>query len=1008
VFTARPCVVLTLIATLAGCQSSSGRKDEGTGGAGGQGTGGGLGGSGGTQASGGAGGSAGSGGSPLGGAGGAGDSGGAGGAGGATTGAGGASGGGGAGAGGAGGSAGASGTMPAGGSSGAGGSTGANGDGPVLSVDGGKLKIQVCDDDIIRVAYAKDAAFFTRATLATAAMRCKPTAFTTTEDTGTTTVATAKLQARVDTQTGAVTFLDATGQTVLAEKGGGRTLTSATVGGEATNNIRQEWLPNDDESLYGLGQHQHGLFDIKGLDFTLHQYNTEVVIPFLVSSRGYGVLWDNTSLTKFGDLAAPVPLPGVTGLYASGGTPGDVSPGSGTVDWSGSVTPTTTGDYTFKTFSAGNTQLTVNGKLVIDHWRQGWLPNEDVARVHLTAGQAVPIKLHWESDIGVNIIRLLWKAPVASPTTSLWSEVGDGVDYWFVYGPDMDRVVGGYRQLTGTAPMMPLWAYGFWQCKERYQSAQEITDVLKGYRDRKAPIDNIVQDWQYWLPDQWGSHQFDSQRYPDPAGWIKTIHDTYHARLMISVWPKFYTSTQNYKTLDAQGFVYKLNVTEAKKDFVGYVFTFYDAFSAAARQMFWSQVNTQLFSKGVDAWWLDATEPDIVEGPFKSIEEQVDTSRTHMNPTGMGTGSRMLNAYSLVNSQAVYEGQRQAAPNQRVFILTRNGFAGQQRYAAATWSGDISATWTAMRKQLPAGLGFAMSGMPYWTLDSGGFAVPPKWAANNPSSSDTTEWRELSTRWFEWATFLPLMRVHGQAPAREMWQFGGDTSTAYAAMLKFDRIRYRLLPYIYSLAGMVTQNAGTIMRPLVMDFRTDATAREVSDEYMFGPALLVCPVTSYTARTRSVYLPPAAGWYDLWGGNYADGAQTVTAPAPFDAIPVYVRAGSIVPIGPDLQYTSEKPFDPITLFVYAGADGAFTLYEDQGTSYDYEQGAFATIPLRWNDGTRTLTIGARTGSFPGMLTSRSFQIVVVSSSKAVGFSPTALPTPDKTVTYTGTAMDVAL
>jgi alpha-D-xyloside xylohydrolase len=477
---------------------------------------------------------------------------------------------------------------------------------------------------------------------------------------------------------------------------------------------------------------------------------------------------------------------------------------------------------------------------------------------------------------------------------------------------------------------------------------------------------------------------------------------------MISVWPKFYTTTQNYMALDAKGFVYKLNVTEMKNDFVGHVFTFYDAFSAPARQLFWSQVSTELFSKGVDAWWLDATEPDIVEGPYKSIEEQVDTTRTHMNPTAMGSGSRMLNAFSLVNSQAVYEGQRKDAPNQRVFILTRNGFAGQQRYAAATWSGDISATWTAMRKQVPAGLGFAISGMPYWTLDSGGFAVPTKWSATSPTASDTTEWRELSTRWFEWATFLPLMRVHGQAPAREIWQFGGDTSTAYAAMLKFDRVRYRLLPYIYSLAGMVTQQAGTIMRPLVMDFRTDATARAISDQYMFGPALLVNPVTTYNARTRSVYLPPAAGWYDLWSGARSAGAQTVSASAPFDAIPVYVRAGSIVPVGPELQYTAQGAFDPLTLFVYTGADGTFTLYEDQGTTYDYEKGMFATIPLTWNDATRTLTIGARAGSFPGMLASRAMQIVLVSPTKAVAFSPTALPTADKTVTYAGTAMDVAL
>ena len=744
---------------------------------------------------------------------------------------------------------------------------------------GGTLKIEICADNIVRVAYAKSAAFFTRSSLTTADKKCSPATVTTTTDGGLTKLTTPRLTVQVDNATGAVTFLDPAGQTILAEKsGGGRTLTSATVQGEATTSVRQEWAPNADESLYGLGQHQHGLLNIKGTDLDLRQYNTEVFIPYLVSSRGYGVLWDNTSYTRFGDLASAVPLPGVSGLYASGGEPGDVNPGNGSVSWSGTVTSTVTGDYTFRTYSSGTIQLSVNNQVVIDHYRQGWLPSEDIAHVKLTAGQAVPVKLQWSSDIDVDIVRLLWKPPVSDPTTSLWSQVADGIDYTFVYGPELDDVVAGYRQLTGQATMLPLWAYGFWQCRERYQTAQEITDVLKGYRDRGAPIDNIVQDWQYWKEDQWGSHEFDSSRFPDPAGLIKTIHDTYHARFMISVWPKFYTTTANYTALNNQGFVYKLNVTEGKKDFVGYVFTFYDAFNADARALYWSQMNTALFSKGVDAWWMDATEPEIVEGPFTSIASQIDTNQTHMNPTALGSGARVLNAYSVFNSQAVYEGQRAAAPNQRVFILTRNGWAGQQRYSSATWSGDITSTWTAMRKQIPAGQSFSVSGMPYWTLDSGGFAVPPRFATN-PTSAATDEWRELNARWFEYATFLPLMRVHGQAPVREIWQFGGDTSPAYAAMLKFDRLRYRLLPYVYSLAGAVTQRGGTILRPLVMDFRTDTTAREVADQYMFGPAFLVAPVTTYKVTSRSVYLPSTTGgWYLFWTGAAAASGATVSAP----------------------------------------------------------------------------------------------------------------------------------
>ena len=924
------------------------------------------------------------------------------------------------GAGGSGGVGGAAGSSD--GAAGDAGAAGADGGGPggasatipPLSVGGGLLQIQLCADNIVRVAFAPDAGFFARASLAVAPKACVATPFTTTTTATGTTYATARLQVRVDAATGAVTFLDPTGAPILAEAaGGGRTLTPATVQGEATTSVRQEWTPNAGEALYGLGQHQQGLIDIKDTDLDLHQYNTEIVIPFLVSSAGYGVLWDNTSFSRFGDLGAATPLPVTSGLYATGGEVGDVITTGGTVSWTGTITAPATGDYTFRTYSSGAIQLTVNGQVVIDHWRQGWLPSEDLAHITLTAGQPVSVGLQWSSDIGVNILRLLWKPPVAGRTTSLWSQVADGIDYTFVYGPELDDVVAGYRRLTGQAPMMPRWAFGLWQSREHYQSSQDITGVLQGYRSRGAPLDNIVQDWQYWLKPQWGSHQFDPARYPDPAAMVKAVHDA-HAHMMISVWPKFYTGIANFTALNANpGYLYQPNLTEMVKDFV-YAnvagstpsFTFYDAFNAGARQLYWSQIDSNLFARGVDAWWLDATEPEIVEGPYTSVASQVDTNQTHMNPTALGSGARMLNAYSLVNSQAVYEGQRAAAPNQRVFILTRNGFAGQQRYGAASWSGDISASWTALKKQIPAGLGFSLSGIPYWTLDSGGFAVPARFAAATPTAADSAEWQELNARWFEYATFLPLLRIHGQAPPREIWQFGGDTSPAYAAMLKFDRIRYRLLPYIYSLAGAVTQQAGTILRPLVMDFRADATARLVGDQYMFGPALLVSPVSSYGARSRAVYLPATASWYDFWSGARVAGGATITAAAAFDSIPVHVRAGSILPVGPELQYTDEKPADPITLTVYAGADGSFDLYEDQGTTNDYEQGAFATIPLRWNDAAHTLTIGARTGAFPGMLTTRTFQVILVSPTKPVGFSFT--PVPDQTVTYTGTVIDVAL
>jgi alpha-D-xyloside xylohydrolase len=965
-----------------------------------------------TTAAGGAGGSAGSGGTAAGGggavagAGGANGTGGVAGQGGAgaggSAGASGPRGGGAAGRGGAGGAtAGAGGATAEGGA--AGGNTGAP---PPLSVGGATLKIEFCAPNVVRVAYATSPSFFSRASLSTAVKQCETTAWRSTSSDGQVTYTTSRLSVRVE-NTGRVTFLDPDGQVILAERpNGGRTMTAATVQGESTSNVRQEWEPAD-ESLYGLGQHQQGLLNIKDYDLDLRQYNTEIFIPFLVSSRGWGVLWDNTSFSRFGDLDNAVPLPGVTGLYATGGESGDVTPGTGTVNWSGTLKPPTTGDYLFRTYSSGTINLQVNGQTVVDHWRQGWLTGEDIAKVRLTAGQSVPVKLQWTADGGVNVVKLLWKPPVANRTTSLWSKVGDGIDYTFVYGPEVDTVIAGYRRVTGEAPMMPRWAYGFWQCRERYKTAQESLDVLSGYRSRKAPIDNIVQDWQYWKEAEWGSHAFDPSRFPDPSGWIKSIHDTHHAQLMISVWPKFYSGIANFTALNNAGYLYQPDLTEGKKDFVGYPFTYYDAFKPEARQLYWSQINQALFSKNVDAWWMDASEPDIVEGPFTSVASQVSTFETHMHPTALGTGSRMLNAYSLVNSQAIFEGQRSVAPNQRVFILTRNGFAGQQRYAAASWSGDITSTWTAMRKQIPAGLSFSVSGLPYWTLDSGGFEVPARFSASNPTSGDLNEWRELNARWFEYATFLPLLRVHGRALPREIWQFGGDTSNAYLAMLKFDRLRYQLLPYIYSLAGDVTRRGGTILRPLVMDFRTDAAARDIVDQFMFGPAFLVSPVTSYNVRTRSVYLPASAGgWYDFWTGTAAAGGQTVQAAAGFDVIPVYARAGSIVPVGPDLQYVAEKPADPITLYVYSGADGSFTLYEDQGLTYDYQQGSFSEIPLRWTEATRTLSIGARQGSFTGMLQSRTFQVVLMSPGKAVGFSFT--PTTDKSITYTGVAQDVTL
>jgi len=399
---------------------------------------------------------------------------------------------------------------------------------------------------------------------------------------------------------------------------------------------------------------------------------------------------------------------------------------------------------------------------------------------------------------------------------------------------------------------------------------------------------------------------------------------------------------------------------------------------------------------------MDASEPDLTPSP-PTLEGQ----RTHMNPTAMGTASHVMNGYPLMNSMAVYEGQRSVKPNQRVFILTRSGFAGTQRYAAATWSGDVSSTWTALRKQIPAGLGFCLSGVPYWTTDSGGYTMEARFSAENQKPEDAEEWRELNARWFQFATFCPLTRLHGQLKPREPWTFGDDSHPAYQTIVKFDNLRYRMLPYIYSLAGGVTQDGGTMMRPLVMDFQNDTQARAITDEYMFGPAFLIAPVTTYQARSRNVYLPPTSGdWYDFWTGASTGGGQTIDAPAPYDMLPLFIRAGSIIPFGPELQYTGEKPAEPITLYVYAGANGAFTLYEDDGLTYGYEKVAFARIPIGWDDAAKTLTIGRRTGKFPGMLDKRTFNVVLVAKDKPAGFSFT--PKADQTVSYLGKELKVKL
>ncbi len=882
-------------------------------------------------------------------------------------------------------------------------------DGLTLATHGGFLNITPITDRVIRVAFGRDQSFFGHPSFAVLPQTPLPPTKWKLESRPTEWIlTTSALKVQVDRKSSAVSFFDLKGNRIASELEQGRELTPAKVQGENTFHVRQLWMAQPDEALYGLGENQLGLLDVKGYDLDLWQHNTSIALPFLTSSKGYGILWDNPSFTRFGDLRPFEPIPainqigldgkfgGLTASYFSGANfnkwvvsrqdskfnlserpstiPG-LPRGAFSVRWQGSIVAPESGDYQFQSFSHSGIKVWISYGLAMNHWRQSWLPWYDMAKIHLIAGQHVPIKIEYQADQGQPNFQLNWKTPSHQPSTSLWSEVGDGTDYYFAYGPSMDQVIGGYRQLTGQATMQPRWAFGLFQSRQRYETQKQSLDVVNGFRSRNLPFDTIVQDWFYWKGDEWGSHRFDPARFPDPNGWIKAIHDR-HAKLMISVWPKFYPGTANFEAMNSRGYLFQPNLKEGLQDWTQHRYTFYDAFNPAARQLFWKQANRELMSKDIDAWWMDASEPDLL--PTPTLAE----TKTHMNPTALGTASRVLNAYPLVNAQAIYEGQRKDAPDKRVFILTRSGYAGQQRLGTASWSGDITSTWTAMRKQIAAGLSFSLSGVPYWTMDSGGFSVPFRFSNLNAKPEDKEEWAELNTRWFEFATFVPFLRVHGEAPFREMWQFGGETSPAYQAQRKFDRLRYRLLPYIYGVEGMVHREHGTIMRPLVMDFPEDQRVKNISDQYMFGPSFLVNPITSYKASKRMVVLPiTPGGWYDYWTSSWQEGGKDVVAPAPYDEIPLFVKAGSIVPTGQDIQYTSQDPEGPITLTVYTGANEKFNLYDDDGTSYRYEKGEWAVIPLAWDERKGQLTIGSRKGSFPGMKQERTFTVVFVSDSK---------------------------
>ena len=732
---------------------------------------------------------------------------------------------------------------------------------PVLTLDNGTLRLEVWGERTIRVLFGTTEPA-PNPSLAVTQMR-PVTPFTIEETPTDLSVVTSQVRARVDKTSGQVTFLDSTGAVILAESASSPHQLGATIPPGPFKAVGA-FASQAGEHFYGLGQHQQsqaGKMAYSGSVQLLQKNPGESSVPVLVSSGGYGILWDNPSVTT----------------------------------------------------------------------------------VNLTNG------------------------------ISFASDAATLVDYYFMAG-GADDVVASYRALTGQAPLFGRWAYGYWQSKDHYVSQNELLNVASTYRSMQIPIDDIVQDWTYWGPNPWGSHLFDSG-YPDPAGMFTTLHNAgFHA--MISVWARFAAGSDNYNALKAAGDF----ITPALSD--GSTM-YYDAFNADARSLYWEQMNTELFTKGVDAWWLDASEPELNAnwGEFRTAQ------------TSVGPGAVVYNAFPLMTTTAVHDGQRAATNDKRVFILTRSAYAGQQRNAAVTWSGDITGDWATLKRQIPAGLNFSLSGIPYWTTDTGGYSL------SSLGGVGSAAYTELFERWLEFSTFCPIFRTHGTGLDRNLYAFGAAAQTV---LVGTDTLRYRLLPYIYSQAWQVTDAASTLMRALVFDFAADPNALDVPDEYMFGPAILVSPVSDAGATSRSVYLPAATTWIDFWSGAAMAGGQTITAAAPIDHIPLFVRAGSIVPLGPVVQYANEKPADPIELRVYRGANGSFTLYEDEDDNYDYESGMFATIPVTWNDATNMLTIGARTGSFPGMLANRTFHVVFVDPSHGTGIDESS--TVDATIAYKGTAI----
>ncbi len=697
---------------------------------------------------------------------------------------------------------------------------------------------------------------------------CTPSKFTLTMPKGTPAMLDAgSVKVLISLDDGSLEFTDEQGKRLLKESQeqshvSPRSYRPIDANGESLYRVSDRFSPPVQEALYGLGQHHSGVFNYRGTVVELAQANTDVAIPLLVSTNGYGIFWNTAA--------------------------------------------------------------------------RSWFDNRYGNEMKFS------------------------------------SDAAQAIDYYFLYGPEMDQIVHQYRDMTGHAPLFGEWAYGFFQSKDRYKSSAELLKIADEYRSQHVPLDTIVQDWFWWVRQ--GDPEFRPDAYPDVPGMLDKLHAK-HLHAMLSVWAVFDPQSKNYQEMLAHG----LTIPGT---------TDYDATNPAAGAFYWNHLIGKEFAQGWDAFWLDSSEPEL------SFDNGGSDAVLADKKLYIGNGALYTNIFPLMHTGNVYAHWRETTDKKRVFLLTRSAFAGQQRNAAVTWSGDVYSTFLAFRRQVPAGLNFALSGIPYWTTDIAGYGSGYQRDTRDPS------YQELYTRWYEFGVFCPIFRTHGHRAndENEVFSYGPVTPI----LIRYDKLRYRLLPYIYSLAWNVTENDGTIMRPLVMDWRTNPKVWNIGDQYMFGPSILVSPVTRQGATSRSLYLPPAAAWYDFWTGEKLQGDQRIQATAPLDRIPLYVKAGSILPLGPEIEYAGEKPGALIELRIYRGADGIFNLYEDAGDTYAYAKGKHSVIPIHWNDAASKLTIGARTGGFPGMAQQRTFRIVLVSSSQGAGPAASS----GREVRYSGRALNV--